>query len=152
MLFQSVRPERTVDFETVIGLLQEALEKSTDPAVQKQARGWRMFRAVEPGPNNTVTYVFVIDPAVPGADYGFGRILADAYPDKIQEIWKLYTGSLGPGATLLNLLPVEGGPIPAPPATVAPAGPATSAPAGPARPAPPPPTDGVSGAGSVTPR
>ena len=132
MIFQSVRPERVVDFETVIGHLQAALQKSTDPAVRAQAQGWRMFKATEAGPNGTITYVFVMDPAVPGADYGFGRILSEAYPDRIQEIWKLYTGSLGPGATLLNLTPVQG-PPPAPP-VIAPA-PATPTPG--VRPAPP---------------
>lgn len=133
MLFQSVRPERVVDFETVIGLLKDALEKSTDPSVQALAQGWRVFKATEPGPNGTVLYVFLIDPAVAGADYGLGRILADAYPDKIQEIWKLYTGSLGPGATLLNLTPVEG---PPPPPLTTPAPETTPTPA---RPGPPPP-------------
>jgi hypothetical protein len=135
MIFQSVRPERVFDFETVIGLLNDALKKSTDPAVQEQAKGWRVFKATEPGPNNTILYVFVIDPAVAGADYGIGRILADAYPDKIQEIWKLYTGALGPGATLLNLTPVEG--PPAKPEVTTPPEPATPAPV---RPGPPPPT------------
>src|SRR5687767_5645496 len=37
MIFQSVRPDRVIDFETVIGLLTDALKKSTDPAVQAQA-------------------------------------------------------------------------------------------------------------------
>jgi hypothetical protein len=131
MIFQSVRPDRVTDFETVIGYLQAAIEKSTDPAVRAQGQGWRMFKATEPGPNGTITYVFVMDPAVPGADYGFGRILSEAYPDRIQEIWKLYMGSLGPGAQLLNLTPVQG----SPPAPAAAPAPTTTAPG--ARPAPP---------------
>ena len=45
----------------------------------------------------------MIDPAVPGADYSFGRILADAYPEQIQEIWKLYTGSVTGGGSIMNL-------------------------------------------------
>jgi hypothetical protein len=55
--------------------------------------------------------VFLFDPAVPGADYGLGRILAEAYPDptKLQEIWKLYTDSLASGGSLLNLTPVKPG-------------------------------------------
>jgi hypothetical protein len=107
MLFNTVRPERVKDFETVLWYLQEALKKSTDPTVRAQAEGWKFFRAVEPGPNAVVLYVFVLDPAVPGADYGLGRILADAFPEQIQEIWKLYQGSLTGGGTLLNLNPVE---------------------------------------------
>ena len=97
LMFNTVRPDRVVDFEMVMGYLQAALEKSTDAEVREQAKGWRVFKATEPGPNSTVLYVFVIDPAVPGADYGLGRILADAYPDQIQEIWKLYTGSVARG-------------------------------------------------------
>jgi len=128
LLFTSVRPERVIDFETVIGLVKDALANSTDPAVRAQAAGWQIFKATEPGPNMTVTYVFVIDPAIPGADYGLGRILSDAYPDRIQEIWKLYTGALAGGGSLLNLSPVEA--PPATPATPTITAPATTAPGG----------------------
>jgi hypothetical protein len=129
-IFAAVRPERVLDFEIVIGYLQRALEKSTDPAVRAQWRGWRALKASEPGPNNTVLYVFLIDPAAPGADYGLGRVLSDAYPDEIQQIWKLYTGALAGGGSLLNLTPVQPPPpLPAPGLT-----PPAAAP----RPVPPP--------------
>ena len=112
LLFNTVRADRVVDFEMVVGYLQAALEKSTDPTVRAQARGWRVFKATEPGPNATVLYVFLLDPAVGGADYGLGRILSDAYPDQIQDIWKLYTGALSGGGSLLNLTPVQAPPPP----------------------------------------
>jgi len=108
LLFNTVRPERVADFERVIGYLQSALEKSADPKDRAQAQGWRIFKAAEPGPGNTVLYVFVLDPTVPGADYGLGRILAEAYdPTQLQEIWRLYTGAVTGGGTLLNLNPVN---------------------------------------------
>jgi hypothetical protein len=132
LIFNAVRPDRVVDFEMVIGYLQAALARSTDATVRAQAAGWRVLKAAEPGPNGSVLYVFVIDPAVAGADYGLGRILSDAYPDQIQEIWKLYTGSLAGGGSLLNLTPVQPGPLPTPPSS-APAAPAGTTP----RPAPP---------------
>jgi hypothetical protein len=110
MIFNAVRPERVVDFEIVIGYLQAALQSSTDPVVRAQAKGWRVFKATEPGPNGTVLYVFVLDPAVAGADYGLGKILSDAYPDRIEQIWKLYQGALAGGGSLLNLTPVQGPP------------------------------------------
>ena len=119
------------DFEKVIGYLQEALQKSTDATVRAQAKGWRVFKAAEPGPGGTVLFVFVIDPTVPSADYGLGRILADAFPDtaQLQEIWKLYTGAVTSGGTLLNLTPAKPG---------ATANPSTSSPAAPIeRPLPP---------------
>jgi hypothetical protein len=108
LLFNTVKPERTADFEKVIGYLQAALAKSSDPTIEAQARGWHVFKASEPGPNNTVLYVFVLDPAVPGADYGLGHILGQAYtdPGELQEIWRLYTNSVTSGGTLLNLVPV----------------------------------------------
>ena len=115
VIFIAVRPDRVVDFEMVIGYLEAALEASTDPDVIAQARGWQVLRATEPGPNGTVLYVFLVEPTVPGADYGLGRILSDAYPDQIQDIWELYTGALAGGGSLLNLTPVE--PAPLPPAT-----------------------------------
>ena len=117
MIFNAVRPDRVVDFETVIGYLQDAMAKSTDPVVQQQATGWRVLKATEPGPNGTVLYVFVIDPAVKGADYGLGKILSDAYPDRIDQIWKLYQSALAGGGSLLNLTPVQG----PPPGTLPPA-------------------------------
>ena len=112
IIFNSVRSDRVADFEIVMGYLRAALEKSTDPAVQAQARGWRVFRATEPGPNSTVLYIFLLDPAASGADYGLGRILSDAYPDQVQDIWKLYTGALAGGGSLLNLTPVQAAPPP----------------------------------------
>lgn len=116
LLFNTVRPERAGDFEKVLGYLQNALAKTTDPDLQAQARGWRIYKAAEPGPNDTVLYVFAIDPTVPGADYGLGRILADVYRDPAQlaEIWRLYTGAVTSGGTLLNLQPVAPA-APAPP-------------------------------------
>ncbi|MBN4048326.1 hypothetical protein JYU09_02015, partial [bacterium AH-315-O15] len=112
IIFSAVRADRVVDFEMVIGYLDAALEQSTDPGVRAQAGGWRVFKATEPGPNGTVLYMFLIDPTVPGADYGLGRILSDAYPDQIQDIWKLYTGALAGGGSLLNLTPVQPAPLP----------------------------------------
>ena len=133
LIFNAVRPDRVVDFEMVIGYLQAAFEKSNDARVREQATGWRVFKATEPGPNSSVLYVFVIDPAIPGADYGLGRILADAYPDQIETIWSLYTGSQASGGSLLNLMPVQPpATLPAPPSS-APSAPPAAAP----RPAPP---------------
>lgn len=118
LLFNTVRPERVKDFETFLSHLRRALDTATSPAVQAQAKGWRFFKAGEPGPSNTVLYVFVLDPAIAGADYGLGRILADAYPDTAQltEIWKLYTSAVTGGGSLLNLTPLDLAPPPPPPA------------------------------------
>ncbi|HWN84521.1 MAG TPA: hypothetical protein VNN99_05205, partial [Vicinamibacterales bacterium] len=78
---------------------------STDPAIQAQAKGLRFYKAAEPGPGNSVLYVFLVDPAVPGEDYGLGRVLSQGSTDAaaLQETWKLYTSSVTGGGSLLNL-------------------------------------------------
>jgi len=107
VIFTAVRPDRVVDFEMVIGYLEAALKESVDPEIRAQGNGWRVFKATEPGPNGSVLYMFLMEPTVAGADYGLGRILSEAYPDQIQDIWKLYTGALAGGGSLLNLTPVQ---------------------------------------------
>jgi hypothetical protein len=128
LLFNTVRADRVADFERVVGRLQSALETSTDPTVRAQAKGWKVLKAAEPGPNGTVLYVFMIDPVVPDADYGLGRILAAAITDpaQLQEVWRLYMGAITTGGTLLNLRAVE--PPAAAPAATAPAAATPAAP------------------------
>jgi len=117
IIFTAVRPERVLDFEKVMAYFQAALEKSTDPTVREQAAGWRIFKATETAQGGTVLYVYLIDPAVMGPDYGIGKILADAFPKEAEQLWKLYLGSTMGGGSLLNLtpvMPVEPPPLDAP--------------------------------------
>jgi hypothetical protein len=106
MIFNAIKQDKVADFELVIDRLRQALAASTDPVRQKQAAGWRVFKAAEAGPNSSVLYVFVIDPAVKGADYGVAKILAEAFPAEAVELYKVYNGAFAGGQTLLNLTPV----------------------------------------------
>jgi len=80
LIFFPVKPDRTAEFEQIMAKLKEALQASADPVRREQAAGWKVFKALEPGPNNTTLYVFVIDPAVKGADYGFWKTMYEAFP------------------------------------------------------------------------
>jgi len=137
LLFNTVRPDKAIDFERLVSSVRKTLESSSDPKLQAMAKGWHFYKATEFGPGNSVLYVFVIDPVVPGEDYGLGRVLSSGSTDTaaLQEIWKLYTGSVTSGGSLLNLSPIpEPPPAPAPgepPAAPAPAGAAPTAPAKP---------------------
>ena len=95
--------------------MQTALARSKNPTTQAQAKGWRFYKAAEPGPGGSVMFVFVIDPVVPGEDYSLGKVLVEAFPDpvKLQEVWALYTGSVTGGGSLLNLSPVSAVVMPA---------------------------------------
>lgn len=108
MILHQVVPARIDDFNRFLAYVRDALAKSTNPTVRKQAAGWTFYRAVEAGPNGDALYVFLLDPAVPCVDYALAPILAEAYPDpaQLQEIWKLYTSSVRPtGVYLLTLVP-----------------------------------------------
>jgi len=115
IIFNAIRPDKVMDFEMVLAKLRDALANSKDPVRQQQGWGWKIYKQTEPGPNGSVLYVFVMDPAVKGADYGVAKILAEAYPTEIMELYRMYIGAFATaGQTLINLQP-----IPAPPAATA---------------------------------
>lgn len=106
MIFNAIKPDKVADFDMIVGRLRQALTTSIDPVRRQQAAGWRVFKAAEPGPSGSILYVFVMDPVVKGADYGVAKILAEAYPEEVQELYKLYNGAFAAGQTLLNLQPL----------------------------------------------
>ena len=63
-----------------------------------------MLRATEAGPAASVLYLFVMNPAVPQADYGVGKLLQEAFPlDEALELFEQYTASLAGAQSILNL-------------------------------------------------
>ena len=111
IIFNAIRPDKVMDFEMVLAKLRDALANSKDPVRQQQGWGWKIYKATEPGPNGSVLYVFVMDPAVKGADYGVAKILSEAYPTEIMELYRMYTTAYATaGQTLINLQPVPAAP------------------------------------------
>jgi len=107
LIFNAIRPDKVMDFETVLAKLRAALADSKDPVRTQQGWGWKIYKAAEPGPNGSVLYVFVMDPAVKGADYGVAKILSEAYPNEVMELYRMYTGAFATaGQTLINLQPI----------------------------------------------
>ena len=47
--------------------------------------------------------MFVIDPSVKGADYTVSTILAEAFPQDVQTIFKQYADSFATGQNFVNL-------------------------------------------------
>jgi len=108
MLLQPVLSSKVEDFKTFLAYVVDAVAKTTDATVRKQAQGWKIYQMAETGPNGDVLFAFVFDPAVPCVDYAFGPILNGAIPDgaKLTEIFSLYTSSVRGGPYLMNLVPV----------------------------------------------
>ncbi len=103
LVLNFIKPDRTADFEEVIARLKDALELSDRPERKQQAATWKVFRALEPGANGSVLYVFDIDPAVAGADYTVSTILAEAFPDQVQDLYKKYADAYVAGQNFVNL-------------------------------------------------
>lgn len=106
LVFWQVKPDKTADFEYVMGKLREALQKAEDPARKQLAAGWKVYKVQEPAPGGNVFYVFLIEPAVKGADYSSAamlKILYDSFPTEAQDLYKKLTESNAGGRNVLNL-------------------------------------------------
>lgn len=98
-----IKPDKTADFEAVIGKLKEALAKSAKPERKQQAASWKVFKSPDPAAGGNVLYVFVIDPSVKGADYTVSNILAEAFPTEVQALYKQYAEAYASGQNFVNL-------------------------------------------------
>jgi hypothetical protein len=102
-MYNIIKPDKTADFEMVIGKLKEALAKSDDPVHKQMAQGWRVLKNPEPmAQGGNYLYVFLIDPVVKDADYTVSRVLAKAFPAEVQELFKVYSACFAGGVTLQN--------------------------------------------------
>ena len=103
LVLNFIKPDKTEDFEMVIGKLKEALQKSEKPERKQQAAGWKVFKSPDPAGAN-VLYVFIIDPALKGADYQISNIIAEAFPPaEANEILKKYSEAYAQGMNIVNL-------------------------------------------------
>ena len=103
MMLNYVNAPNTADFENVMRKLGEALQNSESAERRQQAEGWKVYRAQEAGPNNSVLYVWFIDPTVAGADYAVSQILNEAFPAEVQQLYEAFSGSFAGGQSMVNL-------------------------------------------------
>lgn len=102
ILFNLIKPEKTADFEKFLARVGEALQKSTNPARQKQAAGWKVYKAAEPDPRGSIIYLYIVDPVAAGEDYTVTRIIAEAFPTEAQAIYETIKDAYA-GQSILNL-------------------------------------------------
>ena len=107
MILNYVRANQTAAFETLTNRLLRALADSEDGEHQAQAAGWKVYKALEPGPNGDVLYVWLLDPAVAEADYSVAHLLRDEFPADVQDLYERYHRAFGLGQALINLEPAD---------------------------------------------
>jgi pyruvate/2-oxoglutarate dehydrogenase complex dihydrolipoamide acyltransferase (E2) component len=103
MVLNFIKPDKTADFEAVITKLKEALAKSEKPERKQQGASWKVFKSPDPAAGGNVLYVFMIDPSVKGADYTVSTILAEAFPQEVQALYKQYAEAYASGQNFVNL-------------------------------------------------
>jgi hypothetical protein len=98
-----IKPDKTADYEAVMGRLKEALAASENPVRKQQAASWKIFKSADPAGAGNVLYVITVDPAVKGADYDVVNILSEAFPAEAQALYNQYVGALAQGMNIVNL-------------------------------------------------
>jgi hypothetical protein len=97
-----IKPDKTADFEMVLGRLKDALHKSENSRRHEQAAGWTVFKSSEMAQGNAV-YVMRIDPVVKGEEYDITRLIAEVFPVEVQELFLKYKEAFaGRGVTELT--------------------------------------------------
>jgi hypothetical protein len=91
----AIKPDKTADFEQILGKLKEALMKSEKPERKQQAAGWKVVKGAKPMPDGNVVYTHIIHPVVPGADYTVMAILYEGFADPTERtnLYNLYRGA-----------------------------------------------------------
>jgi hypothetical protein len=103
MIMNVIKPDKTADFELVMGRVKEALAKSDNPKRKQMALSWRVFKGLEAGPGGNYVYIFWFDPPVKDEDYQITTILGEAFPNELQDLWSKFTQCFVSGQTMLNL-------------------------------------------------
>lgn len=88
MIFNVIKAAGTADFEMVLGRLREALQKSENPARKQQAASWKVYKSTDPSGDGNVLYIFMFDNAVKGADYDPVKILSEAFPTEVNDLYE----------------------------------------------------------------
>jgi hypothetical protein len=81
----TIKPDKTADFEAIMGKVKEALMKSEKPERKQQAAGWRVVKGSTPMKDGNIIYTHVITPVVKGADYTILSILYEANTDPMEQ-------------------------------------------------------------------
>jgi hypothetical protein len=103
LVLHFIKPDKTADFEAVMAKVKEVLQKSDKPERKQQAAGWKLFKSPEAAGGNAL-YIFIIDPALKGADYSPSNILAEGLPPaEVNALYEKYAGAYATGQNPVNL-------------------------------------------------
>lgn len=123
LLLVQVQSSQTATFEEMIAKIKAGLAASSDPNLQKEGTGLKVYKASEAMGGNSL-YVIVADPAVGSGEYSFLDALNKTMTPEQQrdpataDMYKKYLATYAPdkdgkptplGLNKLNLTPIGGG-------------------------------------------
>ena len=111
ILLVQIKPDKTADFEEMVGKLKAGFAKTQDATLKSQAAGFKVYKSAEPfGPN--ALYVVQIEPTVPNSEYElFNMLLRTMTPEEqraegVADMWKRYADAFAAGLSKLSLTPL----------------------------------------------
>jgi hypothetical protein len=113
ILLVQIKPDKTADFEEMVGKLRAGFAKTQDPTLKQQAAGFKVYKSSEPFGPNTL-YVVLLEPTVPNSEYElFNMLLRTMTPEEqraegVQDMWKRYADAFAAGLSKLSLTPIGG--------------------------------------------
>jgi hypothetical protein len=99
----AIKPDKTADYEQILGKVKEALTKVGTPEAKQQLAGWRVVKMSKAMPDGNLVYTHVITP-VPGADYNILQVLYASITDPAERttLYDLYRGAFAANLGLSN--------------------------------------------------
>ena len=92
----AINPDKTADYEKVIGSLKDALSKSEAPEAKQQLAGWKIIKNAMPNPDGSIVYIHIISPVVKNADYSIMNNIYAAVKDPAEQkaVFDMYRGAM----------------------------------------------------------
>ena len=113
ILLVQIKPDKTTDFEEMVGKLKSGFAKTADETLKKQAAGFKVYKSSEPFGSNTL-YVVFLEPTEKNSEYElFNMLLRTMTPEEQRDpaakaMWDRYAGAFAAGLSKLSLTPVGG--------------------------------------------
>jgi hypothetical protein len=87
LIFYTVLPDKTAQFEAVFGKVKDAMLQSKNPVRKQQAQGMRLLKSTVPAAQNSVLYALIVTPVMKDTEYSPGMLLFETFPTDAKTVF-----------------------------------------------------------------